>query len=78
MIDVSESLILLKSNERCERIAQVPHWKWAIVSELLRSLTNNEQMSEFFFERIFGQKKSDLLGNQMSEFPALDFAGKLE
>ena len=39
--NVSESLISLKSNERWERIAQR---KWAIVSELLRSLGN--QMSE--------------------------------
>ena len=61
--DVSESLILLKSNERCEQIAQVknerfaqvPQRKWAIVSESL----------------IFGQKTSDLHGHQMSEFPAL-------
>ena len=44
--DVSESLILLKSNERCERIAQVAHQKWATMSDLLRSLTKNERMSE--------------------------------
>ena len=25
--DVSESLILLKSNERCEQIAHIPHQK---------------------------------------------------
>ena len=82
--DVSESLISLKSNERCERITQVAHHerfaqvvqrKWAIVSELLRSLTKNERMSEsliFLSESlIFWQKTSDSLGNQMSEFPAL-------
>ena len=58
--DVSESLISLKSNERLwairsdcsrqmsdrQRIAQVAQRKWAIVSESLRSLTKNEQMSE--------------------------------
>ena len=43
----------------CERIAQVAHQQWA-----------NEWIAHFF-EQIFGQKKSDLLGNQMSEFPAL-------
>ena len=30
----------------CELIAQVAHDKWAIVSDLLRSLRSNEQMSE--------------------------------
>ena len=58
--NVNETLILLKSNERCERIAHFVHkkmsdheWfaqvaqrKWAIVSESLRSLTKNEQMNE--------------------------------
>ena len=81
---VSESLISLKSNEQpwairlgrseemsnCERIAQVAHLKWA-----------NEWISHFF-ERIvhlliFGQKTSDSLGNQMSEFPALSTIDKL-
>ena len=80
MSDVSESLILLTKNERpwairsgrseemsdCERIAQVAHQKWV-----------NEWIAHFF-ERIahsliFGQKTSDSLGNQMSEFPALYF-----
>ena len=49
------------------------------MSDLPRSLTKNERMSEslIFFERIahsfiFGQKTSDLLGNQMSEFPAME------
>ena len=48
------------------------------MSELLIYLTKNERMSEslIFFERIahsliLGQKTSDSLGNQMSEFPAL-------
>ena len=36
--DVSESLRSLTKNERCERIAQVPHQKWA--------LPKNERMSE--------------------------------
>ena len=81
---VSESLISLKSNEQpwairlgrseemsnCERIAQVAHLKWA-----------NEWISHFF-ERIvhlliFGQKTSDSLGNQISEFPALSTIDKL-
>ena len=94
MSDVSELLISLKSDERCEQIAQVAHQNerpWAIRSEemsdrerYLKSLTKNEQMSESlifwanlsFFEQIahsliFDQKTSNLLGNQMSEFPAL-------
>ena len=44
--NVSESLISLKSNERCEQIAQVAHQKWATMSNLPRSLRRNEQMSE--------------------------------
>ena len=49
------------------------------VSKSLILLTKNEWMSEslIFFERIahsliLGQKMSDSLGNQMSEFPALE------
>ena len=41
--DVSESLRLLTKNERCERIAQVAHQKWATMSDLLRSLNKNER-----------------------------------
>ena len=52
----------------CERIAQVTHQKWA-----------NEWIAHFFEQiahsLIFGQKTSDLLGNQMSEFPALAQTG---
>ena len=44
--DVSESLILLKSNERCEQIDQVAHQKWVTMSVSLRSLNKNERMSE--------------------------------
>ena len=33
-------------NKRCEQIAQVAHHKWATMSDLLRSLTKNEWMSE--------------------------------
>ena len=61
-----------------ERFAQVTHQNRAIMRESLRSLTKNEKMSElliFLSENthslIFGQKTSDLLGNQLSEFPAL-------
>ena len=56
MSDVSESLRLLTKNERCERIAQVAHQKWAMwanrsgrspkmsdVSKSLRLLTKNER-----------------------------------
>ena len=79
MSDVSESLISLTKNERPwairsgrseemsdhEQIAQVAHQKGA-----------NEWIAHYF-ERIahsliFGQKLSDSLGNQMSEFPALE------
>ena len=93
MSDVSESLILLKSNEQCEWIAHFAHQKWATMSDSLRSLRWNEQCERIvhfahqkwanewiahFFERIahsliFGQKASDSLGNQMSEFPALSW-----
>ena len=41
--DVSESLRSLTKNERCERITQVAHQKWATMSDLLRSLTKNKQ-----------------------------------
>ena len=43
MIDVSASLRSLTKNERCERIAQVAHQKWASMSDSLRSLTKNER-----------------------------------
>ena len=43
VIDVSESLIFLKWNERCERIAHFAHQKWATMSDLLRSLRGNER-----------------------------------
>ena len=59
MRDLSESLILLKSNEQCEPIAHFGHQNeppWAIrsgrseemsnVSESLISLTKNERKSE--------------------------------
>ena len=67
---MSESLIFahfLFFGERCEWIAQVTHQKWA-----------NEWIAQFF-ERIaqsliLGQKMSDSLRNQMSEFPALFFS----
>ena len=41
--DVSESLILLKSNERCEWMAHFAHQKWATMSDSLRSLRGNER-----------------------------------
>ena len=34
--DLSESLRSLTKNERCDRIAQVAHQKWANMSDLLR------------------------------------------
>ena len=98
--DVSESLRSLTKNEWCEQIPQFAHqkmsnherfphiaqWKWAIVSQSLRSLWLSELLVFFegmsesiiFFKRIahsliFGQKTSDLLGKPMSEFPALLF-----
>ena len=52
------------------------------VSESLISLTKNEQMSEsliFLSESlIFGQKTSNSLGNQMSEFSALSIASSVK
>ena len=44
--DVCESLISLKSNERCERMAHFAHQKWATMSDSLRSLRGNERMSD--------------------------------
>ena len=41
--DVSESLISLKSNEQCERIAHFALQKWATMSDWLRSLRGNER-----------------------------------
>ena len=48
MSNVSESLMLLTKNERCEQIAQVANQKWATMSKSLRSLTKNEQIARFF------------------------------
>ena len=42
--NVSESLILLQSNERCERITHFAHQKWATMSDLLRLLRWNERL----------------------------------
>ena len=44
--DVSKLLRFLTKNERCEQMAQAAHQKWATMSELISSLTKNEQMSE--------------------------------
>ena len=59
-----------------EQFAQVAQRKRAIVSESLRSLTKNEQMSESLIfltdSLIFRQKTSDSLRNLISEFPALE------
>ena len=41
--DVSGSLRSLNKNERCDRIVQVTHQKWATLSDSLRSLTKNER-----------------------------------
>ena len=41
--DVSESLRLLTKNEQCEQISQVAQQKWATMSDLLRSLRENER-----------------------------------
>ena len=64
LFDVSKSLRSLTKNERCERIAQVAHQKWAY-----------EWITQYFEQIahsiIFGQKTSDSLGKPMNEFPAL-------
>ena len=72
---MSDSLIPFFLNQRCERIAQVDHQKWANMSKSLRLITKNEQIARFF-ERIthlliFLQKTSDWLRKPMSKFPAL-------
>ena len=62
--DVSKSLRSLTKNERCERIAQVAHQKWATMSESLRLLTKNERLSKSLvflsksFIRSFFRKKT--------------------
>ena len=90
MSDVSEPLrSLIKNSGRSpkmsdhERFAQVGQRKQAIVSELLRSLTKNEQMSEslifisksliFLSESLICSflSKKRVIGKPMSEFPAL-------
>ena len=62
---MSDLLRSLRGNERCERISHLAHKKWA-----------NEWIAHFFewiaYSLIFWQKTSDSLGNQMSEFPALN------
>ena len=78
IFDVSKSLRSLTKNERCERIPQVTHQKWATMSKSLRLLTKNERMSEllvFLSESLirsfFRKKTSDSLRKPMSEFPTL-------
>ena len=55
--DVSESLISLKSNERCERIAHFAHQKWATMSDSLRLLRGNERSWVNHSGRLFLDKK---------------------
>ena len=64
MSDVSESLMSLTKNERCEQIAQVDHQKWATSSDSLkgnerwwgncsgRSPKKSEGVNRSFFEWI--------------------------
>ena len=56
--NVSELLISLTKNER----------PWAIRSGRSEEMSD---VSESLISLIFGQKSSDVLGNQMSKFPAL-------
>ena len=59
-----------------ERFAQVAQRKLAIMSESLRSLTKNEQMSEsliFLSESLIRSFLDKNDGKPMSEFPALLF-----
>ena len=75
MSNVSELLISLTKNEQPGVIHSGRSEEMSDMSESLLLLTKNERMSEsliFLSESlIFGQKTSDSLGNQMSEFPAL-------
>ena len=64
---MSESLRLITKYERCERIAQVAHQKWA-----------NERIARFFEQiahslmiRSFIEKTSDFLRKPMREFPTM-------
>ena len=68
---MSELLIFanfLFFGERCEWIAHFAQIKWAIVSELIRSLTKTSEWVNCSF---FSANHSYLLGKPMSEFPAL-------
>ena len=82
---LSPSFLMSDVSESLRSLTKIEH-PWAIcsgrspkMSELLRLLTKNEQMSEAlvcFFEQIahsliFSQKTSDLLRKSLSEFPAL-------
>ena len=52
MSDVSESLISLKSNERCEWIAQFAHQKWSTMSDSLRLfIFLSESLIHSFFDK---------------------------
>ena len=72
---MSESLILLTKSEQPWAIRSGCSEEMSDVSESLKSLTKNDRMSEMLIflskSLIFGQIKSESLGNQMSEFPAL-------
>ena len=60
--DVSESLISLKTNERCERIPHFAHQKWATMSNLL--MGHSEEMndvSESFIALTKNEQKSESL-----------------
>ena len=67
-----------------EWFAQVAHRKWAMwANRSFRSPKMIEWLNHYFFEQIahsiiFGQKTSDSLGNQLSQFPALEFAFSLK
>ena len=83
MSDVSKSLRLLTKMSDNEQFAQIAQRKGAIMSELLMSLTKNEQMSELLIflsksliSSFLDKKHSDSLGNQMSEFLDLVFGAR--
>ena len=75
MSNVRESLISPTKNVQPWAICSGRLEEMSDVSESFISLTKNERIAHFFewiaHSLIFLQKTSDLLGNQMSEFPAL-------
>ena len=78
MSDVSESLRWLTKNERCERIAQVPHQNWATMSNLLRLLTKNKQKWANMSESLRSLTKNEQMSESLVFWANRSFAHVLQ